>query len=171
MKAWLLLGGFVTLPTALGWWAGGFRPASVSFVVALLIAATVYWYGPRIVLASLGARELLLAERPQLHSSVERLALAAGVGRSKEPPVYFDHYQPWNEQQYERRREWTSGRVLAELQEQSARYLALVKSLHEEDLNRPIRFPWDEQGTVHALVVEGLKHRGEHREQLAAALG
>ena len=83
MKAWVLLGGFVSLPTALGWWAGGFRPASVSLVVALLIAATVYWYGPRVVLASLGARELLLAERPRLHSTVERLALAAGVERPK----------------------------------------------------------------------------------------
>ena len=101
----------------------------------------------------------------------ERLALAAGVGRSKEPPIYFEENQSWNEQQWELRRDRTPGRILSELQENSARYLALVKSLHEEDLNRTIHFPWNEQGTVHALVVEGLDHRREHREALATALG
>ena len=83
LKAWLLLGGFVGLLTALGWSLGGFRLASIFFVVALLMAATVYWYGPRIVLASLGARELLLAEAPLLHTTVERLAAAAGLDRPK----------------------------------------------------------------------------------------
>ncbi len=100
----------------------------------------------------------------------ERLALAAGVGRGKEPAVYFDHFQPWNEQQYQLRRERTPGQIVAELQENSARFLALVKSLHEEDLIKQIRFPWNETGTVHQLIVEGLDHRREHREQLAAAL-
>ena len=102
---------------------------------------------------------------------VERLALAAGVGRGREPAVYFDHIQPWNEQQYALRRERTPARIVAELQENSARFLALVKSLHEEDLIKQIRFPWDEKGTVHALIVEGLDHRRRHREKLAAALG
>jgi heat shock protein HtpX len=82
-KGWLFLGGFVALLTALGWWIGGFRVASLFFVVALLMAATVFWYGPRIVLASLGARELLLAEAPLLYSTVERLAVAAGMERPK----------------------------------------------------------------------------------------
>ena len=102
---------------------------------------------------------------------VERLALAAGVGRGREPAVYFDHFEPWNRQQYELRKDRTPGRIVAELQENSARYLALVKSLHEEDLIKQIRFPWDEKGTVHELIVEGLDHRREHREELAAALG
>lgn len=82
-KAWLLLGGFVALFTAFGWWVGDFRLASIFFVVAALMAATTYWYGPRIVLASLGARELTLAAAPQLHSTVERLATAAGVERPR----------------------------------------------------------------------------------------
>jgi heat shock protein HtpX len=82
-KGWLFLGGFAALLTALGWWIGGFRVASLFFVVALLMAATVFWYGPRIVLASLGARELLLAEAPLLYSTVERLAVAAGTERPK----------------------------------------------------------------------------------------
>ncbi len=82
-KAWLFLGGFVALLTALGWGLGGFRVASLFFVVGLLMAATVFWYGPRIVLASLGARELLLAEAPLLHGVAERLAIAARVERPR----------------------------------------------------------------------------------------
>ena len=82
-KAWLFLGGFVALLAAFGWWLGGFRVASLFFVVALLMAATLFWYGPRVVLASLGARELTLAEAPALHSAVERLALVARVERPK----------------------------------------------------------------------------------------
>lgn len=83
LKALLLLGGFVALLSALGWWLGGFRLASVFFVVALLMAGTVHWYGPRVIVASLGARELTLAEAPLLHSTVERLAIAARVERPK----------------------------------------------------------------------------------------
>ena len=82
-KAFLLLGGFVALFTAFGWWLGGVRLASVFFVVCLLMAATLHWYGPRIVLASLGARELTLAEGALLHTTVERLAAQAGVARPR----------------------------------------------------------------------------------------
>jgi heat shock protein HtpX len=83
LKAWFLLVGFVAAFTALGWWIGGLRLASVFFVVCLLMAATVYWYGPRIVLASLDARELTLAEATLLHTTTERLAARAGVGRTR----------------------------------------------------------------------------------------
>lgn len=82
-KAWLLLGGFVALLTAFGWWLGNFGLASVFFVCALLMAATLHWYSPRIVLASLGARELLLAEAPDLYTTVERLAVRARVARPR----------------------------------------------------------------------------------------
>jgi len=82
-KALLLLVGFVTALAALGWWLGGFGVGTVFLVVALLMAATMYWYGPRVILASLGARELSLAEAAVLHTTVEGLAAAAGVGRPK----------------------------------------------------------------------------------------
>jgi heat shock protein HtpX len=82
-KTFLLLGGFVAVFTALGWWIGGIRLASVFFVVCLLMAATLHWYGPRIVLASLGARELTLGEGALLHTTVERLAMRAGVPRPR----------------------------------------------------------------------------------------
>ena len=83
LKAWLFLGGFAALLTTLGWWLGGLPLGSLFLVVALLMVSTLYWYGPRVILASLGARELLLAEAPLLHSSLERLAVAAGVDRPR----------------------------------------------------------------------------------------
>jgi heat shock protein HtpX len=82
-KAALLYGGLAGGLFALAWWLGGLRLGSVFLVVGLLMAATVYWYGPRVILASLGARELQLAEAPGLHSTVERLAMAARVERPK----------------------------------------------------------------------------------------
>jgi heat shock protein HtpX len=82
-KAWLLLGGLVGGLFALGWWLGGVRLGSLFFVVGLLMAATLYWYGPRVVLASLQARELPLAEAPVLYSTVERLAMSAAVERPR----------------------------------------------------------------------------------------
>lgn len=83
LKAVVLLGGFVAALTALGWWINGLPLASVFLVCGLLMAATIHWYGPRIILASLGARELPLAEAPLLHSTAERLAIAAKVERPK----------------------------------------------------------------------------------------
>jgi heat shock protein HtpX len=47
------------------------------------MAATLHWYGARIVLASLGARELMLAEGALLHTTVERLAARAGLERPR----------------------------------------------------------------------------------------
>jgi heat shock protein HtpX len=82
-KALLLYGAVAGGLFALGWWLGGVRLGSVFLVVGLLMAATVYWYGPRVILASLGARELQLAEAPALHSTAERLALTARVERPK----------------------------------------------------------------------------------------
>jgi heat shock protein HtpX len=82
-KASILYGALAGGLFALGWWLGGLRLGSVFLVVGLLMAATVFWYGPRVILASLGARELQLAEAPALHSTAERLSLVAGVERPK----------------------------------------------------------------------------------------
>jgi heat shock protein HtpX len=82
-KALILYGALAGGLFALGWWIGSVRLGSVFLVVGLLMAATIYWYGPRVILASLGARELQLAEAPALHSALERLALVARVERPK----------------------------------------------------------------------------------------
>jgi heat shock protein HtpX len=83
VKTLLLLGSFVAGLTAFGWWQGGIRLAGVFLVVTLLMASTVHWYGPRVVLAALGARELELGEAALRHSTLARLAAAAGVERPK----------------------------------------------------------------------------------------
>jgi heat shock protein HtpX len=83
LKAFALLAGFVATLAGLGWWLGGLRLSGVFFAVSLLMATMLYWYGARIVLASLGARELTLAESPLLHTTVERLAARLGVSRPK----------------------------------------------------------------------------------------
>jgi heat shock protein HtpX len=49
----------------------------------LLLAAATYWYVDRVALGMLGARELLLAEAPALHSVVERLAAVGGISKPK----------------------------------------------------------------------------------------
>jgi heat shock protein HtpX len=82
-KTLLLLAGFVAALSALGWWLGGLGVAAVFLIVALLIATTMYWYGPRVILASLGARELTLVEAAALHTKAERLAAEAGVSRPR----------------------------------------------------------------------------------------
>ena len=82
-KAVLLLACFVVVLSAFGWWLGGLRLGSAFFIVSLLMAGTVHWYGPRVILVSLGARELSLVEAPVLHTTAERLAAAAGVARPK----------------------------------------------------------------------------------------
>jgi len=83
LKVWVLLVGFCAALGGLGWWAGGFRLASISIFCALLAAAAVYWYLDRVALGMVGARELVAAEAPLLRSTVERLAARAGVARPK----------------------------------------------------------------------------------------
>jgi heat shock protein HtpX len=83
LKLWLLLAVFALPPTAIGYAVGGWRTATLFLFAALLTEATVYSYCDRIVLSMLGARELVIAERPDLHSMVERLAARAGVGKPR----------------------------------------------------------------------------------------
>ena len=82
-KALLVLLGIVAAFTALGWWLGGFQLASVFCVIVLLIVTTIYWYGPRIVLVSIGASELPVGEAPLVAMALDRLAEAAGMRRPK----------------------------------------------------------------------------------------
>lgn len=84
-KAWLLLVGFCVALTALGWSLGGYRLASIFLFCALLSAGGLAFYADRVALGMVGARELPFAEGPIVHSTVERLALLAGIPK---PRVY-----------------------------------------------------------------------------------
>jgi heat shock protein HtpX len=83
LKAWLLLMVACGLLGAIGFAAAGYRGLSILVFCVLMLAGAVYWYSDRVVLGMVGARELPLGEAPLLHSTVERLAAMAGVGKPK----------------------------------------------------------------------------------------
>jgi heat shock protein HtpX len=83
LKIWLLLAGCCALLAAIGWRLGGYRLASLLVFFALLVAAAAYWYGDRVVLGIVGARELPLGEAPALHATVGQLATRAGVPKPR----------------------------------------------------------------------------------------
>jgi len=83
VKAWLLLVGACGALGGIGFAAAGYRGLSILVFCVLMLAGAAYWYGDRIVLGMVGARELPLGEAPLLHSTVERLAMVAGVAKPK----------------------------------------------------------------------------------------
>ena len=83
VKAWLLLVGFCIGFGALGWALGGYRFASLFLFCALLTSGGIAFYADRVALGMVGARELPVAEAPIVHSTVERLALLAGVPKPR----------------------------------------------------------------------------------------
>jgi len=82
-KAWLLLVGFCVALAALGWALGGYRLASIFLFCGLLTAGGLAFYADRVVLGMVGAQELPYAAAPIVHSTVERLALLAGVPKPR----------------------------------------------------------------------------------------
>ncbi len=64
---------------ALGWWLGGYRPASIFVFCGLLAAGTAWWHGERVALAMVGARKAAESEAPAVRASLERLARRAGI--------------------------------------------------------------------------------------------
>jgi heat shock protein HtpX len=66
-----------------GWVLGGYRLTLLFAGSVVLAAAALYWYADRIGMGMIGARELLSAEAPALHSAVERLSERAGVARPR----------------------------------------------------------------------------------------
>ena len=82
-KAWLLLVGFSAVFAALGWALGGYRLASLFLFCSLLSAGGLVFYADRVALGMVGARELPLAQAPIVHSTVERLALLAGIPKPR----------------------------------------------------------------------------------------
>jgi heat shock protein HtpX len=86
LKAWLLVAGGCAAVGAIGWPLGGYRLVSLLVFFALLVAAAAYWYGDRVVLGMVGARELPIGEAPAVHATVSSLAGVAGLPK---PKLYF----------------------------------------------------------------------------------
>lgn len=79
LKLWLLLAGFCAVLGASGLQLGGTRLLTIFVFSGLLIALGLYWYADRVVVGMTGAREVLPAESPVLHATLDRLALRANV--------------------------------------------------------------------------------------------
>ncbi len=86
VKACLLVAAGCAAVGAIGWEIGdGYRLASLLVFFALLVAGAAYWYGDRVVLGMVGARELPLGEAPALHATVASLA---GIATLPKPRLY-----------------------------------------------------------------------------------
>jgi heat shock protein HtpX len=83
LKVWLLLAGACAAVGAIGWPLGGYRLVSLLVFFTLLVAAAAYWYGDRVALGMVGARELPLGESPRLHATLVGLASLAGVSKPR----------------------------------------------------------------------------------------
>ena len=83
LKVWLLLAGACAAVGAIGWPLGGYRLVSLLVFFTLLVAAAAYWYGDRVVLGMVGARELPVGESPRLHATLVGLASLAGVSKPR----------------------------------------------------------------------------------------
>lgn len=83
LKAWLLVAGGCAAIAAIGWPIGGYRLDSLLIFFALLVAAAGWWYGDRVVLGMVGARELPVGEAPALHASAASLAAVAALPKPK----------------------------------------------------------------------------------------
>jgi heat shock protein HtpX len=83
LKAWTLLLGACAVLGLIGWGLGGYRLLSIFVFCGVLLAGALYWYADRVALGLVGARELLVAGAPGLHSTIERLASRAGVAKPR----------------------------------------------------------------------------------------
>jgi heat shock protein HtpX len=83
LKGWALLVGACGTLGLIGWGLGGYRLLSIFVFCGVLLAGALYWYGDRVVVGLVGARELPIGESPALHSTVERLAALAGVAKPR----------------------------------------------------------------------------------------
>jgi heat shock protein HtpX len=83
LKAWALLIGTCAVFGLIGWALGGYRLLSIFAFCAALLAGALYWYGDRVALGLVRARELPIGEAPGLHSTVERVAAVAGVAKPR----------------------------------------------------------------------------------------
>ena len=83
LKVWLLLAGACAAVGAIGWPLGGYRLVSLLVFFTLLVAAAAYWYGDRVVLGMVGARDLPVGEAPRLHATLGGLAALARVSKPR----------------------------------------------------------------------------------------
>jgi heat shock protein HtpX len=85
LKVCLLVAAGCAIVGVIGWEIGSYRLASLLVFFALLVAGAAYWYGDRVVLGMVGARELPVGEVPSLHAAAASLA---GIATLPKPRLY-----------------------------------------------------------------------------------
>jgi heat shock protein HtpX len=83
LKAWLVLVGLCGILGLIGYGIGDLRVVSSFVFCGVLLGIAGYLSLDRIVLGMVGARELAASDAPELHATVERLAVRAGVAKPR----------------------------------------------------------------------------------------
>jgi heat shock protein HtpX len=83
LKACALVAAGCAAVGAIGYEIGGYRLASLLVFFALLVAGAAYWYGDRVVLGMVGARELPAGEAPAVHAAAASLAALATLPKPR----------------------------------------------------------------------------------------
>jgi len=85
-KTFILLAGLTALLLLIGQALGGRSGLYIAIFMAFIMNMVGYWFSDRIALAMSGAQEVSVHEAPDLHQTVERLAVQAGIPK---PRVYI----------------------------------------------------------------------------------
>jgi len=85
-KTFILLAGLTALLLLIGQALGGRSGLYLALFIAFIMNMVGYWFSDRIALAMSGAQEVSVHEAPDLHQTVERLAVQAGIPK---PRVYL----------------------------------------------------------------------------------
>jgi heat shock protein HtpX len=83
LKAWLVLVALCAIMGLIGYGIGGVQIASSFVFCGVLLGIAAYVSLERIVLGMLSARELTSRDAPDLHATVERLAVRVGVAKPR----------------------------------------------------------------------------------------
>lgn len=83
LKAWLVLAVLCAILGLIGYVIGGVQVASSFVFCGVLLGIAAYASLERVVLGMVHAREVSVREAPDLHATVERLALRAGVAKPR----------------------------------------------------------------------------------------
>ena len=84
-KTFILLAGLTALLLVIGQAMGGRSGLYMAFIMALVMNFIGYWFSDKIALKMSGAQEVTVDQAPDLHRTVERLSVQAGLPK---PRVY-----------------------------------------------------------------------------------
>ncbi len=77
-------------------------------------------------------------------------------------------YDEYNGSAVEERRSWTVEQVWLEYKASHDQLKSVLESISNEDWNRDMLYPWNEQGATWRLIAVMMKHEKEHCEAILA---